>query len=56
MAERTDSATHLDDAGRTLVKREVDRRGFLTCASWVGAGTIWTLSGGLVATFEKSGR
>jgi 3',5'-cyclic-AMP phosphodiesterase len=49
MAESRDLMTHLDEAGRALVDREVDRRGFLKCASWVGAGTIWTVSGGLVA-------
>ncbi len=49
MAERTAITAHLDSAGRALVGREVDRRGFLKCASWVGAGTIWTVSGGLVA-------
>jgi 3',5'-cyclic-AMP phosphodiesterase len=49
MAERDDAMIHLDEAGRALIDREVDRRGFLKCASWVGAGTIWTLSGGLVA-------
>src|SRR5713101_2978026 len=49
MAERDDAMTHLDEAGRALIDREVDRRGFLRCASWVGAGTIWTVSGGLVA-------
>ena len=49
MAEHGDLMTHLDEAGRALVDREVDRRGFLKCASWVGAGTIWTVSGGLVA-------
>jgi 3',5'-cyclic AMP phosphodiesterase CpdA len=49
MAESGDLMTHLDGAGRALVDREVDRRGFLRCASWVGAGTIWTVSGGLVA-------
>lgn len=49
MAERGDLISHLDEAGRALVDREVDRRGFLKCASWVGAGTIWTVSGGLVA-------
>jgi len=49
MAERGDLMTRLDEAGQALVDREVDRRGFLKCASWVGAGTIWTVSGGLVA-------
>ena len=49
MAERDDGMGHLDEAGRALIDREVDRRGFLKCASWVGAGTVWTLSGGLVA-------
>jgi 3',5'-cyclic AMP phosphodiesterase CpdA len=49
MAERTAITAHLDGAGKALVGREVDRRGFLKCASWVGAGTIWTVSGGLVA-------
>ena len=49
MAERDVVTSHLDEAGRALVGREVDRRGFLKCASWVGAGTIWTVSGGLVA-------
>jgi 3',5'-cyclic AMP phosphodiesterase CpdA len=49
MAERDDAIAHLDEAGRALIDREVDRRGFLKCASWVGAGTVWTLSGGLVA-------
>jgi 3',5'-cyclic AMP phosphodiesterase CpdA len=49
MAERDDTLSHLDEAGRALIGREVDRRGFLKCASWVGAGTVWTLSGGLVA-------
>jgi 3',5'-cyclic AMP phosphodiesterase CpdA len=39
----------LDDTQRAVISREVDRRGFLKCASWVGAGTIWTVSGGLVA-------
>jgi 3',5'-cyclic-AMP phosphodiesterase len=49
MAERDDATPHLDDAGRALIGREVDRRGFLRCASWAGAATVWTLSGGLVA-------
>src|ERR1700730_16364657 len=45
MAEQDVVTRHLDRAGRA----EVDRRGFLKSASWVGAGTIWTVSGGLVA-------
>jgi 3',5'-cyclic AMP phosphodiesterase CpdA len=49
MDERDGLMTHLDEAGRALVDREVDRRGFLKCASWVGAGTVWTVSGGLLA-------
>jgi 3',5'-cyclic AMP phosphodiesterase CpdA len=49
MAEHDVLTAHLDRAGQALVGREVDRRGFLKCASWVGAGTIWTVSGGLVA-------
>jgi 3',5'-cyclic AMP phosphodiesterase CpdA len=49
MAEPRDLTAHLDEAGRARVDREVDRRGFLKCASWIGAGTIWTVSGGLVA-------
>jgi len=28
----------------------VDRKGFLTCMAWAGAGVLWTLSGGRVAT------
>ena len=35
MAERDDAMNHLDAAGRALIDREVDRRGFLKCASWV---------------------
>ena len=49
MAERDALTTHVDEAGRALVDREVDRRGFLKCASWAGAATVWTISGGLVA-------
>lgn len=49
MAERDDLMGQLDEAGRALVAREVDRRGLLKCASWAGAAAVWTLSGGLVA-------
>ena len=48
MAER-DDRSHLDAVGRALIAREIDRRGFLTCASWAGAATLLTLSGGLLA-------
>ena len=30
-----------------LAASEIDRRGFLKCMQWVGAGLIWTLEGGI---------
>src|SRR4029077_18369357 len=44
-----DPVAHLDARGRSLVGREVGRRGFLKCASWSGAAVVWTVSGGLVS-------
>jgi 3',5'-cyclic AMP phosphodiesterase CpdA len=29
----------------------IDRRGFLKCMAWAGAGVIWTLSGGILKSF-----
>jgi 3',5'-cyclic-AMP phosphodiesterase len=56
MAERDGGVSRLGEAGRALVAREVDRRGFLRCASWAGAATVWTLSGGLVAACGGAAR
>jgi len=35
-----EGSQHLNDDG-------IDRRGFLKCMAWAGAGVIWTLSGGV---------
>lgn len=28
----------------------IDRRGFLECAAWAGAGLVWTAAGGVVSS------
>jgi Icc protein len=49
MAENKDPISSLSVEGRQLVAREVDRRGFLKCASWAGAAAVWTVSGGVLS-------
>src|SRR5436309_4910201 len=29
----------------------VDRRGFLKCMAWAGAGVLWTMSGGVLKSY-----
>jgi hypothetical protein len=36
-----------DDKKQTNSDDGIDRRGMLTCMTWVGTGLVWTLSGGL---------
>ena len=31
----------------SLLDRDVDRRGFLKCMQWAGAGVVWTFAGGI---------
>src|ERR1700676_4422461 len=33
-----------------LLTRDVDRRGFLKCMQWAGAGVVWSFAGGLPAS------
>lgn len=49
MGERSDPIEALTAEARALVSREVDRRGFLKCASWTGTALVWTVSGGLLS-------
>lgn len=49
MAEDRDPIATLSAEARELVSREVDRRGFLRCASWSGTALVWTVSGGLLS-------
>src|SRR5689334_15169768 len=45
----------------SLIDRDIDRRGFLKCMQWAGAGVVWSLAGGvptsrlLGATADKQG-
>ncbi|HEY2066450.1 MAG TPA: metallophosphoesterase [Gemmatimonadaceae bacterium] len=41
--EVTAAAEHEDEG----IGSDVDRRGFLRCMSWAGAGMLWTVSGGV---------
>jgi 3',5'-cyclic-AMP phosphodiesterase len=38
-----------DREKQTSSEDGIDRRGMLTCMTWVGTGLVWTLSGGLAA-------
>ena len=46
----TETENKLDDVGNraeNLLTRDVDRRGFLRCMQWAGAGVIWSFAGGI---------
>ena len=34
----------------SIVQRDIDRRGFLKCMQWAGAGVIWSFAGGVPAS------
>jgi 3',5'-cyclic-AMP phosphodiesterase len=34
----------------TEIKKEIDRRGFLKCMQWAGAGVVWSFAGGVPAS------
>ena len=33
-----------------ILDRDIDRRGFLKCMQWAGAGVIWSFAGGVPAS------
>ena len=44
MARKDKERDHLNDAPGN---DGIDRRGFLSCMAWAGAGLVWTFSGGI---------
>src|ERR1700686_4349072 len=47
MADKTDERDHISELSSS---DGIDRRGFLSCMAWAGAGLVWTVSGGVVAS------
>ena len=33
-----------------VLMRDIDRRGFLKCMQWAGAGVVWSFAGGVPAS------
>jgi 3',5'-cyclic-AMP phosphodiesterase len=44
---RTPANALLDTAHNRVSRDGIDRRGFLQCMAWAGAGLVWTFSGGV---------
>ena len=47
MAGQKDERDHISDISSS---DGIDRRGFLSCMAWAGAGLVWTFSGGVAAS------
>ncbi len=40
-----------DDENTSIINAKMDRRKFLKCSAWAGAGVVWMLSGGIPRAF-----
>jgi len=49
MAQKTDSGNEGNSAAE-VTEDGVDRRGFLKCMLWAGAGVVWTVQGGILSS------
>src|SRR6266568_1784471 len=47
MADQHDERDHISEVSSS---DGIDRRGFLSCMAWAGAGLVWTFSGGVGAS------